>query len=66
MKNLTRRGFGKTLAGAAAAAAASASFPRIAIAQMVKAGLLRFPPNFVWGCSTAAYQIEGAVNEDGR
>jgi beta-glucosidase len=26
----------------------------------------RFPKDFVWGCATAAYQIEGAVNEDGR
>ena len=25
-----------------------------------------FPPNFLWGAATAAYQIEGAVNEDGR
>ena len=25
-----------------------------------------FPPEFVWGSATAAYQIEGAVNEDGR
>lgn len=25
-----------------------------------------FPPDFLWGCSTASYQIEGAVDEDGR
>jgi beta-glucosidase len=25
-----------------------------------------FPPEFVWGASTASYQIEGAVEEDGR
>lgn len=28
--------------------------------------LPNFPPNFLWGVSTAAYQIEGAVHEDGR
>ncbi len=26
----------------------------------------RFPSDFVWGAATAAYQIEGAVAEDGR
>jgi len=26
----------------------------------------RFPSSFVWGCSTSAYQVEGAAAEDGR
>ncbi|AGZ41168.1 GH1 family beta-glucosidase [Actinoplanes friuliensis] len=30
------------------------------------AALPGFPSSFVWGVSTAAYQIEGAVGEDGR
>jgi len=25
-----------------------------------------FPPDFIWGCASSAYQIEGAVAEDGR
>ena len=27
---------------------------------------LQFPPGFLWGSATAAYQIEGAVAEGGR
>ena len=29
-------------------------------------GALRFPEGFLWGASTAAYQVEGAANIDGR
>src|SRR5260370_7150701 len=28
--------------------------------------MLRFPERFLWGTATAAYQVEGAVQEDGR
>jgi beta-glucosidase len=66
MKNLTRRKFGKTVAGAAAAVWAGSSLPSLALGQIPSPKLLTFPSNFVWGCATAAYQIEGAVNEDGR
>jgi beta-glucosidase len=64
MKKITRRQFGQTLSGAAAAFAVGASFPKFAWAQ--KPALLHFPEGFMWGCATASYQIEGAVNEDGR
>ena len=29
-------------------------------------GGLAFPPSFIWGAATAAYQVEGAAAEDGR
>jgi beta-glucosidase len=64
MKDITRRQFGKTLA-ASAALLAGASLPKIAFGQG-HAASLQFPKGFLWGCATAAYQIEGAANEDGR
>jgi beta-glucosidase len=34
--------------------------------QHVAAASIQFPPGFLWGAGTAAYQVEGAVTEDGR
>jgi beta-glucosidase len=55
---------GSAAATFASAAAGSTALPPNAAAQT--AALLRFPTGFLWGCATAAYQIEGAANEDGR
>ncbi|HEY2758844.1 MAG TPA: family 1 glycosylhydrolase, partial [Pseudolabrys sp.] len=69
---LTRRDFTK-IGGAfglsapsldAAARAASASAPSQEAASR-KAERV-FPQGFFWGTATSAYQVEGAVNEDGR
>jgi beta-glucosidase len=61
MHKPTRRTFGKTLATLPVAA-----IPPLSGAQGISATPLHFPDNFKWGCATAAYQIEGAANEDGR
>ena len=64
MKGITRRQFGISTA-AAAAALTGVSLPR-PVAGEERVGSRSFPKGFVWGCATAAYQIEGAVKEDGR
>jgi beta-glucosidase len=64
--NLTRRRFGRTAAAAAGVALAGSALPRFVFAQSPTAKLLQFPDNFLWGCATASYQIEGGVKEDGR
>ena len=63
MTRLTRREFGKV--AAASAALAGAGLPKLSQGQAPVTGR-QFPPGFVWGCATAAYQIEGGVHEGGR
>ncbi|HLK48086.1 MAG TPA: GH1 family beta-glucosidase [Bryobacteraceae bacterium] len=58
----TRRGFGKAVGSAALGAYALPG----AHAEPGRAAGRPFPANFLWGCATASYQIEGAVAEDGR
>ena len=67
MKGMTRRLFGQTVAATAAAAVSGLTFPKLAFGDpRPEAAELRYPKGFVWGCATAAYQIEGGAKDDGR
>jgi beta-glucosidase len=67
---LSRRAFGKTVGTATLAAAATplASAPLQASRPegASRNDFYKFPDGFLWGCATAAYQIEGGANEGGR
>ena len=65
MKLITRREFGQSVAAAAAVTAAGVSLPKFAFGEY-KTEVRYFPKGFLWGCATAAYQVEGAAAEDGR
>ncbi len=70
--SFSRRSFGKLISAAAVASAVpSLQLPLSAQgqAQATTAGnasYYSFPDGFLWGCATAAYQVEGAANQEGR
>src|ERR1039457_6438395 len=67
MKNIPRRLFGKSVAATAAATVAGVSLPEVAFGQaQPPPANFSYPDGFLWGCATAAYQIEGGAKDDGR
>lgn len=66
-----RRDIGKLLGTFTTLALTGGAGPAFAAGQTGTTGTATptgrgFPKGFKWGCATASYQIEGAVNEDGR
>src|SRR5580693_8464708 len=67
MKGITRRLFGKTVAASTATALTGITLPKVAFAETQADHLrYRYPKGFLWGCSTAAYQVEGGAKDGGR
>ena len=67
-QKLSRRTLAKMVGGSAAALSLP-SFDLPSVAQTGDGGHgspFTFPQGFLWGSATAAYQVEGAVNEGGR
>src|SRR6267142_4579957 len=74
-KKISRRTFAKVASTAALASTATTAFSSGASPPEGAAGASNmnasatgreFPKGFLWGSATASYQVEGAVNEDGR
>ena len=66
--SISRRTFARLFGSAALAPAALSNLATSASAQdgHSPSGARSFPQGFLWGSATASYQVEGAVNEDGR
>ncbi len=61
---MDRRNF---MAAGLGTGAALAAIPGKAMAAAaMQSDNVAFPADFLWGCATASYQIEGAVKDDGR
>jgi beta-glucosidase len=68
LKRFSRRTFARLFGSAALAPAALTNLATSASGQSAQSATIAqsFPKGFLWGSATASYQVEGAVNEDGR
>jgi len=67
-KRFSRRTFARIFGSAALAPTALSTLSTYALAETASPtpGPRQFPNGFLWGSATASYQVEGAVNVDGR